>query len=83
MSSVLTITEDIKTLAQLERHLGIRLSDEADFFQEWLGHKSRSKPSELRNGDEWKQHDFCQIGWSGVRRFGCVWNPIAGPDQPL
>lgn len=37
MSSVLTITEEIKTLAQLENHLGIRLSDEADFFQEWLG----------------------------------------------
>jgi hypothetical protein len=37
MSSVLTITEEIKTLAQLERHLGIRLSDDADFFQEWSG----------------------------------------------
>jgi hypothetical protein len=37
MSSVLTITEEIKTLAQLERHLGIRLADDADFFQEWLG----------------------------------------------
>ncbi len=31
------MTEEIKTLAQLERHLGIRLSDDADFFQEWLG----------------------------------------------
>jgi hypothetical protein len=37
MSGVLTIPEEIKTLAQLERHLGIRLSDDADFFQEWSG----------------------------------------------
>jgi hypothetical protein len=36
MAAVLTITEAIKTLGQIEEKLGIRLSDDRTFFLEWL-----------------------------------------------
>lgn len=37
MVRVLTITEAIKTLGQIEAKLGIRLSEDSSFFTEWLG----------------------------------------------
>ncbi|MCP2730380.1 type I restriction endonuclease [Limnofasciculus baicalensis] len=37
MARVLTITEAIKTLGQIEAKLGIRLSEDSSFFTEWLG----------------------------------------------
>lgn len=37
MTSVLTITDRIKTLGQVEDRLGIRLSEDQSFFPEWLG----------------------------------------------
>ena len=37
MRSSLTITDAIKTLGQIEAKLGIRLSEDASFFTEWLG----------------------------------------------
>jgi hypothetical protein len=36
MTTVLTITETIKTLGQIEEKLGIHLSDDRTFFTEWL-----------------------------------------------
>ena len=36
MTTVLTITESIKTLGQIEERLGIHLSDDRTFFTEWL-----------------------------------------------
>jgi Type I restriction enzyme R protein N terminus (HSDR_N) len=36
MATVLTITETIKTLGQIEEKLGIHLSDDPTFFREWL-----------------------------------------------
>lgn len=36
MATVLTITETIKTLGQIEEKLGIHLSDDRTFFTEWL-----------------------------------------------
>ncbi len=36
MATVLTITESIKTLGQIEKKLGIILSDDHSFFSEWL-----------------------------------------------
>ena len=36
MSAVLAIAEDLKTLSQIQQKLGIRLSEDADFFTEWL-----------------------------------------------
>jgi Type I restriction enzyme R protein N terminus (HSDR_N) len=36
MATVLTITETIKTLGQIEEKLGIHLSDNPNFFTEWL-----------------------------------------------
>jgi hypothetical protein len=36
MATVLTITETIKTLGQIEEKLGIHLSDDPTFFTEWL-----------------------------------------------
>ena len=37
MTTVLTITETLKTLGQIEDKLGIGLSDDRSFFSEWLG----------------------------------------------
>ena len=36
MSAVLAIAEDLKTLSQIQQKLGIRLSEDANFFTEWL-----------------------------------------------
>jgi hypothetical protein len=36
MATVLTVTESIKTLGQIEEKLGIRLTDDRTFFTEWL-----------------------------------------------
>ena len=36
MSAVLAIAEELKTLAQVQQKLGIRLSEDAKFFTEWL-----------------------------------------------
>jgi hypothetical protein len=46
MATVLTVTESIKTLGQIEEKLGIRLSDDQTFFTEWL-----NLPSTLSNFD--------------------------------
>jgi hypothetical protein len=46
MATVLTITETIKTLGQIEEKLGIFLSDRSTFFVEWL-----DLPSTLSNLD--------------------------------
>jgi hypothetical protein len=47
MTTVLTVTEAIKTLGQIEEKLGIRLSDERNFFPEWL-----NLPATLSNFDQ-------------------------------
>lgn len=60
MSSLLTITEEIKTLTQLEQHLGIRLSDEADFFQEWLGERSPLEESDRQRLDQVRRNYLYQ-----------------------
>jgi hypothetical protein len=39
-----TVSENIKTLGQIEEKLGIFLSDDRDFFSEWL-----NLPSTLSN----------------------------------
>jgi hypothetical protein len=36
MPSIITVSESIKTLGQIEEKLGIFLSDDRDFFSEWL-----------------------------------------------
>ncbi len=36
MTSLLAITDEIKTLGQVETKLGITLADDAGFFTEWL-----------------------------------------------
>ncbi len=36
MSTILAISEDIKTLAQVQQNLGIQLSEDPAFFIEWL-----------------------------------------------
>jgi Type I restriction enzyme R protein N terminus (HSDR_N) len=46
VATVLTITETIKTLGQIEEKLGIRLSDDRTFFLEWL-----NLPATLSNSD--------------------------------
>ncbi len=46
MATVLTITESIKTLGQIEEKLGILLSDDPGFFSEWL-----NLPATLSDGD--------------------------------
>ncbi len=60
MSSVLTITEEIKTLEHLERHLGIRLADDADFFQEWLGEREAIEESDRRRLDQVRRNYLYQ-----------------------
>ncbi len=60
MSSVLTITEEIKTLAHLERHLGIRLADDADFFQEWLGERETIEESDRQRLDQVRRNYLYQ-----------------------
>ena len=47
MATVLTITESVKTLGQIEEKLGIFLSDDPGFFSEWL-----NLPATLSNGDQ-------------------------------
>jgi hypothetical protein len=44
MARVITVSENIKTLGQIEEKLGIFLSDDRDFFSEWL-----NLPSTLSN----------------------------------
>jgi hypothetical protein len=46
VATILTITETIKTLGQIEEKLGIRLSDDRTFFLEWL-----NLPATLSNSD--------------------------------
>jgi Type I restriction enzyme R protein N terminus (HSDR_N) len=46
VATILTITETIKTLGQIEEKLGIRLSDDRTFFLEWL-----DLPATLSNSD--------------------------------
>jgi hypothetical protein len=46
MATVLTITEAVKTLGQIEEKLGIMLSDDPSFFAEWL-----DLPTTLSNVD--------------------------------
>jgi hypothetical protein len=46
VATILTITESIKTLGQIEEKLGIRLSDDPNFFLEWL-----NLPATLSNSD--------------------------------
>ncbi|MGB8701175.1 MAG: type I restriction endonuclease [Thermosynechococcaceae cyanobacterium] len=53
MSTVLTVTESIKTLGQIEDKLGVHLSDDPAFFTEWL-----NLPSTLSNLD---RHRLDQI----------------------
>jgi hypothetical protein len=36
MTTLLAITDEIKTLGQVETKLGITLADDAGFFTEWL-----------------------------------------------
>jgi Type I restriction enzyme R protein N terminus (HSDR_N) len=36
MPSIITVSDNIKTLGQIEEKLGIFLSDDRDFFSEWL-----------------------------------------------
>jgi hypothetical protein len=47
VATILTITETIKTLGQIEEKLGIRLSDDRTFFLEWL-----NLPATLSNSDQ-------------------------------
>jgi Type I restriction enzyme R protein N terminus (HSDR_N) len=46
MPSIITVSDNIKTLGQIEEKLGIFLSDDRDFFSEWL-----NLPSTLSNLD--------------------------------
>jgi hypothetical protein len=46
VATILTITDTIKTLGQIEEKLGIRLSDDRTFFLEWL-----NLPATLSNSD--------------------------------
>jgi Type I restriction enzyme R protein N terminus (HSDR_N) len=46
VATILTISEAIKTLGQIEDKLGIRLSDDRTFFLEWL-----NLPATLSNSD--------------------------------
>jgi Type I restriction enzyme R protein N terminus (HSDR_N) len=46
VATILTITETIKTLGQIEEKSGIRLSDDRTFFLEWL-----NLPATLSNSD--------------------------------
>jgi hypothetical protein len=46
MPSIITVSENIKTLGQIEEELGIFLSEDRDFFSEWL-----NLPSTLSNLD--------------------------------
>ncbi len=60
MSSALTLTEEIKTLAQLERHLGIRLSDDVDFFREWFGASEPIEESDRQRLDQVRRNYLYQ-----------------------
>lgn len=36
MSNLVSITEELKTLAPVQHSLGIRLSNDSNFFREWM-----------------------------------------------
>lgn len=48
MSAILAISDDIKTLAQVQQSLGIQLSEDPAFFVEWLIHSSATIEEEDR-----------------------------------
>ena len=50
MSVVLAIAEDVKTLAQVQQKLGIRLSEDSKFFTEWL-EESESMDDPIEEND--------------------------------
>jgi hypothetical protein len=60
MAIVLTVTETIKTLGQIEEKLGIRLSNDPTFFTEWLNLPSTLSNLERNRLDQIRQNYLYQ-----------------------
>jgi Type I restriction enzyme R protein N terminus (HSDR_N) len=60
MTTVITVSENIKTLGQIEEKLGIFLSDDRDFFSEWLNLPSTLSSLERDRLDRIRQNYLYQ-----------------------
>ena len=60
MATVLTITESINTLGQIEEKLGIMLSDDPGFFPEWLNLPATLSDSDRTRLDRIRQNYLYQ-----------------------
>jgi hypothetical protein len=52
MITLLAITDDIKTLGQVETKLGITLSEDANFFTEWQAAKGELAETDRHRLDQ-------------------------------
>ena len=60
MSAVLAISEDLKTLAQVQQKLGIRLSEDSNFFTEWLEESDPIEEGDRRRLDQVRRNYLYQ-----------------------
>ncbi len=60
MATILTITEAIKTLGQIQEKLGIQLADEPTFFNEWLGSPNILSDSDRQRLDQIRRNYLYQ-----------------------
>jgi hypothetical protein len=60
MTTLLAITDDIKTLGQVETKLGITLSEDADFFTEWLAAKGELAETDRHRLDQVRRNYLYQ-----------------------
>jgi hypothetical protein len=60
MATVLTITEAIKTVGQIQEKLGIQLADEPTFFHEWLDSPNNLSDSDHQRLDQIRRNYLYQ-----------------------
>jgi hypothetical protein len=60
MATILTITEAIKTLGQIQEKLGFQLADEPTFFHEWLDLPNNLSDSDHQRLDQIRRNYLYQ-----------------------